>query len=653
MSANRSIPVAISLLAIHAVLLAYSAARQSPTCDEIGHLPSGLSHWQLGRFELYRVNPPLVRLVAALPLLAMDVRTDWTVFLSSSDERPEFPVGADFINRNRQNFGWLFTVARWACLPFSLVGGFVCWKWATRLYGTNAGIVALFLWCFCPNVLANGQLITPDAGATSLGVAASYSFWRWLRHPSWSMTAITGLLLGLTELTKTTWVILFPIWPAMMVFWVSQLAADGRRVWLSRIVKLNAILILALYVLNAGYAFSGSFTKLNDYSFSSSSLRPRIPTKETLRNRFAGTWLGGICVPLPTQYLLGIDAQKSDFEGTKWSYCRGRWKVGGWYYYYLYAMLIKIPLGFLIAAFITGACSCFWRVLSCRHLPNPTSVSPVSAHGVEAPITWRDEVVLLTPSTIVLILVSSQTGFNHHLRYVLPAFPYIFIWISKVGQLIESGDDASCLVQPVVRPSPRIRILRRVVSILFVCSLLSGAISSLSIYPQNLSFFNEIVGGPANGHLHLGDSNTDWGQDLWYLQSWYQQHTEARPLYLNIDANRIDPRIVGIDYHPAPSGPVMNRAGFPKTHNWPWKNDPKTEEISTSSARRTQEPDTGPSPGWFILSVNQLHELSGSFEYFQEFEVVDRIGYSLNVYHISPDDANRLRQMHSLPAVTP
>ena len=64
------------LLAIHAVLLAWCAWHDSPTTDEVAHLPAGISHWHLGRFDLFRVNPPLVRMVAALPVIAAGAETD-------------------------------------------------------------------------------------------------------------------------------------------------------------------------------------------------------------------------------------------------------------------------------------------------------------------------------------------------------------------------------------------------------------------------------------------------------------------------------------------------------------------------------------------------------------------------------------------------
>lgn len=60
---NRSAPkrrcrLVALLLLTHGALLAFGAWTHSPTWDEIGHLAAGISHWRLGGFDLYRVNPP-------------------------------------------------------------------------------------------------------------------------------------------------------------------------------------------------------------------------------------------------------------------------------------------------------------------------------------------------------------------------------------------------------------------------------------------------------------------------------------------------------------------------------------------------------------------------------------------------------------------
>ncbi|MEM1062265.1 MAG: hypothetical protein AAGJ97_08050 [Planctomycetota bacterium] len=72
------VPVAVTtLISIHCGLLAFTATRLSPTNNEPGHLVAGISNWQFGRFELYRVNPPLTRMLAAIPVLIAGCETDW------------------------------------------------------------------------------------------------------------------------------------------------------------------------------------------------------------------------------------------------------------------------------------------------------------------------------------------------------------------------------------------------------------------------------------------------------------------------------------------------------------------------------------------------------------------------------------------------
>jgi len=209
----RLLPAA--LLLVQAGLLGYGAAVHSPCIDEVGHMAAGLSHWKLGRFDLYHVNPPLVRMVAVVPVLFADPKYDWSAYSEAPGSRSEFELGRQFIAANGERSFWFFTWARWACIPFSLLGGYICYRWARDLYGEWSGLLALTLWCFGPNILANGQMITPDMGATALGLTAAYFFWKWLKEPSWSLAILVGLAMGTAELTKTTWILLFALWPLL------------------------------------------------------------------------------------------------------------------------------------------------------------------------------------------------------------------------------------------------------------------------------------------------------------------------------------------------------------------------------------------------------------------------------------------------------
>ncbi|MCR4412685.1 MAG: hypothetical protein NUV77_09700, partial [Thermoguttaceae bacterium] len=125
-------------------------------------------------------------------------------------------------------------------------------------------------------------------------------------------------------------------------------------------------------------------------------------------------------------------------------------------------------------------------------------------------LPWRDEITLCAPLIAVLALVSSQTGFNHHLRYVLPIFPFAFILASRIAVAQETRNVPLAAAAGL--------------------ALLASIAGSLAVYPYSLSYFNELAGGPRNGHWHLHNSNVDWGQDLFDLKEWLDKHPEARPL---------------------------------------------------------------------------------------------------------------------------
>ena len=186
--------VALLLLA-HVGLLAWIGLRNSPVWDELGHLPAGVNFWHFGKSDLYRVNPPLVRAVATVPVVVAKPETEWSEYRNGPGDRPEWALGLTFVEANADRILCFLRLARGACIPFCLIGAYVCWRWASELYGKAAGIVALVLWCLSPNVLAWGSTICPDAPAAALGLAACYVFWRWLQAPTWRNAIVAGVAL--------------------------------------------------------------------------------------------------------------------------------------------------------------------------------------------------------------------------------------------------------------------------------------------------------------------------------------------------------------------------------------------------------------------------------------------------------------------------
>ena len=254
--------IALSLLlCLQASLLTWNAVENSPVVDEIGHFPAGLSHWRFGKFDLYRVNPPLVRSVAAIPVLFSDCREEWALYRSESLAREEVPVGRSFVSVNGRRIFHYVTLSRLAVIPFSLLGAVVCYCWTYSLSGRCGALFAAGLYVTSPNLLAHGALITPDAGASALGLLAAFTYAKWLREATWKNAIIAGTALGFAELTKTTWLVLFCLWPLILLLAIC-FRKTGNRSENSlprQLLQLFLMLALGLYVLNLGRLFRVAF----------------------------------------------------------------------------------------------------------------------------------------------------------------------------------------------------------------------------------------------------------------------------------------------------------------------------------------------------------------------------------------------------------
>ena len=77
-SLRPTFPITLGLAAVLLVVLAaellFSLRHQSKTVDEGAHLYAGYQHWKAHDFGVNPEHPPLVKLVAALPLLGMQLR---------------------------------------------------------------------------------------------------------------------------------------------------------------------------------------------------------------------------------------------------------------------------------------------------------------------------------------------------------------------------------------------------------------------------------------------------------------------------------------------------------------------------------------------------------------------------------------------------
>ncbi|MGC8642261.1 MAG: ArnT family glycosyltransferase [Isosphaeraceae bacterium] len=656
------------LLALHLALAERSLIQENPTVDEVVHLPAGITYWQKHTFKLYHHNPPLVRMVAALPVLWANPVTapvyeqkSW----ASADPSPT-TFSQTFAYYNQPYYFDLFRLARMVMPLFSIVGGLVVFAWSSRLYGTPGGFLSLALWVFCPNILAHCRLVTTDVGSTAIGVAATFVFWLYLRGPSWRGAIAAGVLLGVAQLTKFSMLLLYTVWPFL---WLVRIVLTGprqERLRRGAIGLAHGALIVALSVLtiDAGYLFEGVGKPLGRFEFASLTLTRPVP--EGVReapatrnpayailwpfreNRFRGTPLENLPAPLPEHYLLGFDEQKVEADGFPNRYRRasqairngdvdlarrealssdqtvegypvyldGEMRRSGWWDYYIRTLLYKVPEGTWLLVLLS------------------IGLLVVNRRTPEA---WADEVCLGTVPVIVLLSMSFLTNINLGLRYVISIAPYVYIATGKVVPWVEGL-------------TGKWKMLGR--SFTLLCLGLTVA-ASLWIYPHFLAYFNWASGGPGRVPPHLIDSNLDWGQDLVGLREWCRKYAPGQSIGLAY-FGQINPSMVAsqgdqVDWFLPPVKPGTTEM-LKRDFNLP--------------PPRLIGPRKRLTPGYYAVSASLVYGLpwrlydpspyawapawnagEDAFSYVRELTPIDHVGHSIYIYKLSQEDVDRVSDL--------
>ena len=531
---RNAICAAALCIGFQSLLLTWVSWSSAPNCDELGHLASGLYHWNTGRFDAYKVNPPLVRMWATLPLLTCPTEIDWHG-VGSHWKRLEWVLADLYTNSHSADVihQHLFLARVW-CLPFSALGGLTCFAWSRDHYGNEAAVTSLILWSFSPNVITWGATLGPDLPATALGGLYFYLASCWLGHLNVSRTILLGFLTGVLILSKSTWIILLGISPILIL-------TGTPLSWRQLGIRISILVTVSIATLILAFGCDSFCQPFADDSFHSSLFKRTLSLMTACANN-----LQTVHLPLPKPFIEGLDLQRSEFENKKWSYLCGQWKMGGWWHYYLLAAAWKIPLALWCLALISFA--------ACRKDQNPIR-------------RWQRSCLLIPPLAI-FILASSQVGFSRHLRYVALCLPFVIVWASK----------ATCKATSFPQPIQQILICWYV-------------LSSAGVAPYFHSYFNELAGGPTGGHQYLLDSNVDWGEDLYRAKTWATRYPQARPLYYAFMNDQFA-RTLDVDWQPA-------------------KND---------------------LPGWYLISIHRLHELSSDVSWLRKATPIGRIGYSTLVF---------------------
>jgi len=427
------------------------------SADEPAHLPAGYTYWKTGDFRLNPEHPPFIKLLSSLPtFLFMDPVVKWDDPSWTKDPPEQTTFGVHFLYSNHAD-EMLF----WGRVPIVLLSillGYFVFRWASELYGRRAGLAALFLYAFCPNILAHSRFVTMDLGLTCFFFLTVYWLWRFSREGRIRNLVFAGVAMGLALATKFSAVILVPLLPALLALAAlrprpqNPSGAPGP----ARLVAFPEVRGTGPRLLLAGRACA-----------------------IVIVVAFTLVWAIFFFPRDPLFYVKGMTLVNANHHPEYWLYLAGKFQQGGFWYYFLAAFFFKTPAPTILLL-----------------------LTSLALLGVAPRPKWRDEGFLLLPAALFFVITSALAS-NVGVRYILPVFPLLFVFISRLTDFFLA------------------RRARTAVAGALAAWL---AFSTVRVFPDYIPYFTDFVGGSKNGYKYLDDSNLDWGTDLKRLKTWMDEH---------------------------------------------------------------------------------------------------------------------------------
>ncbi len=594
-----------AMLAGFAFVSLWAASYQAPTFDEVTHLPAGYMYWKTSDYRINAEHPPLLKRLAALPLLFMDLPADpspyidqpnqsidhyatqkmmrtWYGMLGNAMSQYDFgntflyPVKNEVlkpIGTNEQNAvpptqrltesDYLHNANRimfWARVPMVMIAcglGALIYCWAFELFGRGGALLALGIFCCEPNFLAHAPLVTTDVGIGAFFVATLYCLWRAYRKLTiWVLIAL-WVCCGCALVAKYSSLILLPM--AVLIGVVRVVRAEPWSVfgqteraatWPKRLqwVALTTVStgLAGMIMIWATYGFR--FSMVPDPRFAA-TMEAQVSGNPMASGHPATQsiiWTGARTRSVLDQKRSGSSVitppQLSSTERLL-----------------VLAQSFKVLPEAYLHGFAFMRAYSHGRSTFMRGESNDTGFASyfVWTHLLKTPLVIQ---ALMLAAVVIHIVRRGWLKFDG-MFLVIPLLVYAWVTLAShvnIGHrhllpaypfvFVLCGVIPGFLVERFGAVSPRKLVALGIGFVLSTQFVLSTTSIVEKVFPNYLPYFNELAGGPSGGYRMLVDSNTDWGQGVKALGDWMRQHDVNEPIGL-AGFGTADPQFHGVMFH--------------------------------------------------------------------------------------------------------
>ncbi|MFF5081206.1 glycosyltransferase family 39 protein [Actinoplanes sp. NPDC000266] len=316
--------VVVLLLGQMAFAMVTTAVQQSPTIDEPVYVGTAAVYAQQHSLRYNPEHPPLAKLLMAAGMAFEDARLD------EGYQGNQSLLGRHLLYESGNNPFRLMLAARLPIILLTLLFGLVVLFFARDLAGPWAGLVALGLYSFSPDLIAHGALATLDVPAAGLVLTTFWLLWRAREKPKLYLP-LAGVALGAALATRAS---TLPAVPIALLLALLPFRTSWKVV--GRAIGVGVIAVATVWVV-----------------YLAVDPRLRFTTPPGITNPGGLRGLAADLLPFPKAYRDGVLIQFKFERQTFNGFLFGEAYKGSRWYYLPAALLIKTPLG-MIALWIAG-----------------------------------------------------------------------------------------------------------------------------------------------------------------------------------------------------------------------------------------------------------------------------------------------------------
>jgi hypothetical protein len=476
------------LFAAFAFQLVYHAVRTSATVDEPDHILAGHRHWQCGDFGINPEHPPLLKLLATVPLNFMDLtEPPWECGSKLTSTFEAFSYGSSFLVDNGIDGVVLST--RLAASLMSLLLALLVFAATWEMFGRWEAVAALAILAFEPSLIGHGSIVTTDMAISATSFGAVYALYRFGKKQTWRRFLVAGLAFGLMLGAKHSAVVFVGILFLLLV--ADAIVFRGLEAKLPHQLLRRVAAFAGMFVI--GWAILWSFYDFRYYAIPSATA-PSVSVADYIKQNGKPEAIESVPARVteavsrtglfPESYVLGM-ADVIAF-GSRNTFIFGRnYPTGRWFYFPL-AFVVKSSIALLL-------------------------LMPIGLVFSYLNRDKRREVMFLLIPPIIFFIFASSSNFTTGIRHILAVYAFLIV-------LAAAG---------AVRLSRRLHYFRY----FLILVLVYNAAAAFRTAPNYLVFANDFWGGYENTHRIFVDSSTETGQSM-KLVSEYLTREDLRDCWI-------------------------------------------------------------------------------------------------------------------------